>query len=124
MDFVDLIAVDDIWLEWFQMNSGPNKSLCMLIDMGKLQFKCLKWLTPQNINFCIKKLQCLPFQSYMFHVVNNSILVGAIVKIVWPWLPEDIKKLVSIRFLNFLVIFLLLLGGFPLRQSRIPSSIH
>lgn len=103
MDFIDLLAVDDVWLEWFQMNSGPNKSLCILIDMEKLRYKCLKWMTPQNINFCIKKLQCLPFQSYMFHVVNNSILVSAFVKIIWPLLPEDMKKLVSNYVLKYIL---------------------
>ncbi|KAH1013721.1 hypothetical protein HUJ04_002675 [Dendroctonus ponderosae] len=100
MALLDVIAVDDIWIESILLNSDPEKGLCVLLDIANLPWKSIKWLTPHNIMVGLKKLQCLPFKDFRFHVVNNSFILNAALKIVWPFLPEDIKKTVKFHFNN------------------------
>lgn len=95
----DVIAVDDIWLESILMNQQvTEKGLCVIIDIANFPWKQIKWLTPYNLKVAVRKLTCLPFKEYRFHVVNDSMMIQAAIKIIWRFLPEYIKEMVKFHF--------------------------
>lgn len=94
MTLFDMVAVDDIWIESILLKFASANGLCVLIDIANLPWRALKWLTPHNIKIALRKIQCLPFKDYRFHVVNDSMLVHAAIKIIWPFLPEHLKDMV------------------------------
>ncbi|XP_050309327.1 retinaldehyde-binding protein 1-like isoform X2 [Anthonomus grandis grandis] len=98
MDLMDIIAVDDIWLESILMKNASETGLCVVMDIDNLPFRALKWLTPHNVKTGLKKLQCLPFKDYRFHIVNDSIMFKAAINLIWPFVPENIKKMVKFHF--------------------------
>ncbi|XP_066141815.1 clavesin-2-like isoform X2 [Euwallacea fornicatus] len=93
MELLEIVAVDDIWIESILLNSPSEKGLCVLVDIANFHLKSVKWLTPHNIKTAVKKIQCLPFKDYRFHVVNNHMMVKPVVKILWPFLPDSIKDI-------------------------------
>ncbi|XP_066251059.1 retinaldehyde-binding protein 1-like [Euwallacea similis] len=98
MELLEIVAVDDIWIESILLNFPSEKGLCVLVDIANLPLKSLKWLTPHNIKTAVKKIQCLPFKDYRFHVVNNHMMVKPAIKILWPFLPSSIKDVVKFHF--------------------------
>lgn len=97
MQLFDIIGVDDIWIESV-LTSNPclaQKGLCVIMDVANYPWKMLKWLTPEYIKLCIKKIVALPFKDYRFHLVNTSVVVHVAIKITWPILPAYMKEMVS-----------------------------
>lgn len=97
MTLLDIAIVDDIFLEFIVLNDPlvPKKGVCVIIDMDNYNWRLLKWLAPEYVKIGTKKLQSLPFKEWRYHIVNNSFIVNVAVKLVWPFLPEHIKKMVS-----------------------------
>ncbi|KAL1500924.1 hypothetical protein ABEB36_006343 [Hypothenemus hampei] len=99
MTLLDVVSVDDIWIEWILMRFSAAQGLCVLVDLADLSWRLLKWITPQNIKISVKKLRCQPFKDYRFHVVNsNSLMVQTTINVFWPLLPDDIKEMVKFHF--------------------------
>lgn len=97
MNLLDIIALDDIWLESVLLENPENaeKGLCVIIDIYNYSWKMLKWMTPEVVKNSVKKIQTLPFKDYRFHIVNNSYLINAVMKLIMPFLPQYIKDMVS-----------------------------
>ncbi|KAG5872754.1 hypothetical protein JTB14_016191 [Gonioctena quinquepunctata] len=96
MAMLDVIAVDDIWLEYLY-NKDPEitgKGLCVIMDMADYSWKLLKWCRPENVKVGVQKILALPFEDFKVHIVNNSFFANALIKLVWPFLPEKLKKMV------------------------------
>ncbi|KAF7267921.1 hypothetical protein GWI33_018871 [Rhynchophorus ferrugineus] len=101
MTIHDVVAVDDIWIESLLI-SNPNckNGLCVIIDIANYSWRLIKWMTPHNIKIGLKKLQSIPLKEYRFHVVNQSAMISATIKLIWPLLPDYIKKMVMFHFNN------------------------
>ncbi|CAH1117995.1 unnamed protein product [Phaedon cochleariae] len=103
----DVIALDDIWLEAI-LNGNPKlaeKGLCVIMDMHNTPWKIMKWLRPENVNISSRKTESLPFKDVKVHIVNNTFFMNTIIKMVWPFLPEKIKKMVIFHFNSFDVLY-------------------
>lgn len=92
---MDVVAVDDIWLESIFLHYPTERGLCVIIDISKFPWKCFKWITPYNVKIAVKKIQTLPFKDFQFHVVKKHAMMHAVVKIIWPLLPEYLKQMVG-----------------------------
>lgn len=93
----DTVAMDDIWLEYI-ISLNPKiteKGLCVILDIENYNWRMIKWSTPENTRISVKKMQALPFKDFRFHIINNSFLINATIRCMWPFLPEYIKKMVS-----------------------------
>lgn len=97
MELLDVVSVDDIWLESVILGNPEyaEKGLCVIIDIYNFSLKMIKWMTPDVVKKSVKKLQTFPFKEYRFHVVNNSYLIHAGIKLIMPFLPQYIKDMVS-----------------------------
>lgn len=67
----------------------------IIVDMKGYPWSILKWLTPTNVKACAKKLDAYPIKEILYHVVNTSILVNASIKLLWPFLNDRLKNMVS-----------------------------
>lgn len=72
-----------------------EKGLCVVLDCEGYSWKIFKWLTPHNMRVSSKLMDIYPVKQYKVHVVNTSALVNASVKIMWPFLSQRIKDMVS-----------------------------
>ncbi|XP_018569349.1 alpha-tocopherol transfer protein-like [Anoplophora glabripennis] len=100
MKLFDMIGIDDILLESV-LASKPRiaqKGLCVIMDVADYPWKMLKWLTPENIKLCIRKIMALPFKDYRIHIVNTSVVIHVAIKITWPLLPAYIKEMIKFHF--------------------------
>lgn len=99
MDLLDVVSVDDIWLESVLIGKPEyaGKGLCVIIDIHNYSWKMLKWLTPDIVKNCVRKLQTMPYKDYRFHIVNKSYLINTVMKFILPFLPQYIKDMVSIH---------------------------
>lgn len=94
----DIVPIDDFWAEYYQLDANTplrTKGVCVIIDIADFHIKFMKYLTPHNIRTVLKRIQAMPIKEYKFHVVNYSFLVNAAYKIIWPFLPDSIRKCVS-----------------------------
>lgn len=97
MNFLDIVAVDDIWLESIlsKQPESAAKGLCVILDIKDQSWKLSKWLHPHNIRQSVKKLDSLPFKDYRVHVVNNVWWISLGIKLLWPFMPQRFKNVVS-----------------------------
>lgn len=103
MTLLDIAVVDDIFLEFIALNDPlvSKKGICVIIDMANYNWRLLKWLAPEYVKIGTKKLQSLPYKEWRYHVVNNSFIVNVALKLVWPFLPEHLKKMVSGKQMSY-----------------------
>lgn len=104
MTIYDIAEVDDIFLEFFHISDPlvAKKGVCTIIDIDNFSWRLLKWCAPQHSKVASKKMQALPFRDYRVHIVNESFVMQAAVKLVFPFLPEYIKKMVNIHVLQII----------------------
>lgn len=96
MDIVDLLAVSDIFGEYFlQLPEVLTKGVCGIVDIKGLRWKCIKWATPHNILTGLKRLETMPLKNYRVHIINTSLIVNAFLTIIIPFLPQYIKDVVN-----------------------------
>ncbi|CAH1953935.1 unnamed protein product [Acanthoscelides obtectus] len=97
----DVVPVDDFYLEALMLDDCvAKKGLCVIVDIANFPWRVMKWLTPHNIAMCIKRILTMPIKEYRFHVVNDSFLIHAAIKIIWPFLPQYLKNSVLFHFGN------------------------
>jgi hypothetical protein len=97
MELLDVIRIDDYWLEYIV--DDPNlreNGLCVIVDLKNLSLRMMKWSTPYLVRTFLKKLQVLPIKEYRFHVVNSSFVANTFIKIIWPLVNDRLKKMVSL----------------------------
>ncbi|KAG5872753.1 hypothetical protein JTB14_016190 [Gonioctena quinquepunctata] len=96
----DILALDDFWYEYILCTDPKTaaKGLSLVYDVKNYSFKMMKWLRPDNIRISLKKMEALPFKEIKFHVVNSSFLINTVTKIVWPFLPDSMKKRVKFHY--------------------------
>ncbi|CAG9864375.1 unnamed protein product [Phyllotreta striolata] len=103
MDLIeDVVAVDDFFVEALFLSDGSiDKGLCVIVDISNFSLKLMKWLTPGNIKIAVKRILSMPIKEFHYHVVNSSLLINVAIKIVWPFLPQQIKEAVKFHFSDF-----------------------
>lgn len=97
---LDVVAVDDIWIEYI-LNKHPEaaaKGLCVIMDIKDQSWKLSRWIQPHNIRNSLKKVDNLPFKEYKVHVVNNSWWISIAIKLIWPFMPQRIKDMITFHF--------------------------
>lgn len=105
MELLDVVSIDDIWLEYVLLDKPEyaGKGLCVIVDIHNYSWKMLKWLTPDIVRNCVRKLQTMPYRDYRFHIVKKSHLINTVMKFILPFLPQYIKDMVSLKAKIFLV---------------------
>ncbi|KAF5300280.1 hypothetical protein FQA39_LY11137 [Lamprigera yunnana] len=88
------LLIDKLMLEKLTLENG----VAIIIDVRNFPWKLIQWLTPNNIRMMAKLLECYPTKELIIHVVNKSHLVQIGVKIVWPFLSEQRKKMIHFHF--------------------------
>ncbi|CAG9832434.1 unnamed protein product [Diabrotica balteata] len=103
MDLIeDLVAIDDCYVEgMFLENPGIEQGMCVIIDVANFPYKVTKWATPYNISSCLKRIYSMPVRDYRYHIVNSSIWVNLLIKIIWPFLPQYVKEQVKFHFNDY-----------------------
>lgn len=94
----DIVPIEDMWAE--ALLTEPNsvittKGICVIIDIANFSWTCMKWATPHNIKTVLRRIHSMPVKEFKFHVVNDSLLVHAAIRIIWVFLPKHIKDGVS-----------------------------
>ncbi|KAJ8944519.1 hypothetical protein NQ318_011777 [Aromia moschata] len=107
MEMLDVVGVDDVWIESLLLTNPQvaEKGLCVIFDIANYPWNMIKWFTPDRIKLSLKKMQSLPFKDYRFHFVNNATVIHAVIKIIWPFLPEHFKQMIKFHFDNRTSLF-------------------
>lgn len=88
-----LTHVDDLWMEVAMEEDETQKNgLAVIIDMEGYSLKLFRWLTPQNISVCSRKLYNLALRQIDIHVVNTSLLLNTSITLVYPFLDSEVKE--------------------------------
>lgn len=90
----DIIPIDDFWAETYLIDPNSvisTNGICIIVDIANFNWRLMKWVTPHNIKMALHRVQTMPIKDLKFHVVNDSFLVHAAIKIIWVILPQHIK---------------------------------
>lgn len=95
MNIVDIVGIDDCWVEFLAEDLNFRlKGLCVIVDIGNLTWRMYKWCTPYLIRTFFKKVNTWPIKEYRIHVVNSNFVANSLIKIIWPFVNEKLKKVV------------------------------
>lgn len=104
MDFIkDVVILQDFYCEGIFVNNMEIslKGLCVIIDVANFPLNIVQWATPHNIKTAVERIYSLPIKDFRFHVVNRSIWLNIIINLVWPFLPQYMRKQVKFHFHNY-----------------------
>lgn len=88
----------EMWLETILDDPITQANgLSVIVDMSDYSWKILGWFTPTNIKTAAKKIDLYPIKELLYHIVNTSFFLNASIKIVWPFLNDRLKNMVSNR---------------------------
>lgn len=95
----ELSTIDDLWLEATLDERDTQKNgMVFILDMKKIPYGILKYLTPSNCQIGARKAELVPIRIMEYHLINCGFIINAIVSLVFPFLSEESKK--NIHFHN------------------------
>lgn len=88
--------LDDMWFEAMLMDQYTQcNGLSVIIDCKNLPKSLIKWLIPKELKVATEKTNIFPCKNLDIHMVNVSSLLHIILKVVSPFLNDNIKSKVS-----------------------------
>lgn len=98
----------EVWLESIMDDPITQANgLSTIIDLNGYSWRLFKWVTPTNIKMVAKRVDTYPVKELLLHIVNTSFLLSATLKLIWPFLNDRLKNMVSFwaNFNNYLFLF-------------------
>lgn len=93
-DEVTIEEMGQIDTIWFESVLDEQKTLengvTIIIDMKDVSWRLLKWLTPFKAYYCSIFPEVAPVKSYDIHLVNTSVCVSKLMKIVMPFMIQGV----------------------------------
>lgn len=75
-----------------------SKGVAIIIDVKDLSWNIMRWFTPSLMKIGSRKMDLFPCKELIYHIVNTSMFVNMLTKLVWPFLPARVTKKVSSYF--------------------------
>uniref|UniRef100_A0A1B6CN90 CRAL-TRIO domain-containing protein n=1 Tax=Clastoptera arizonana TaxID=38151 RepID=A0A1B6CN90_9HEMI len=89
----EMHQVDDIWLELALDEDETQKNgVTFLIDMDKMSWKFIRYLTLYNVKVGTRKTENMPVCDVKYHVINSGLLLNTMISIVFPFLSSGTKE--------------------------------
>ncbi|XP_044266196.1 alpha-tocopherol transfer protein-like isoform X1 [Tribolium madens] len=99
MELFDVVGIDDCWVEFLADDLNfRQKGLCVIVDIANLTWRMYKWCTPYLTRTFMRKINTWPIKEYRIHVVNTNFIANSIIKIIWPFVNEHLKKVIKFHF--------------------------
>lgn len=93
---MEQVQIDELWFE--SVLDDPKiqaAGISVLMDMNGCSLKSFQWLIPSNLLMITKIANLYPCKEIVYHVVNTSIWIDAGIKMIWPFIGDNIKEKVT-----------------------------